>query len=157
MRHDENIKTIVMIPGPRTTTANGASVSAATYGTTGSTKGLVDVRGWDRARIRILKQTGTAQKATVRLAFQSASTTLFVSATALSGTTSGIVMNGVTTSGIQNLYDINLASYSGLKAFLNCKVTTSTTSGNVTVLCDLVRGEQFPPSTTGFTTITRYG
>lgn len=157
MRHDENTKLIRMIPAPRTVTANGQSVSAITYGSSGETKGIVDVRGWDRARIEISKQTGTAQKATVRIGFQSAKTTLFVSATPLSGTTSGIVMNGVTTSAITNLVDINLANYSGLKAFLTCKVTTCTTSGNVDVKCHLARGEQFPPSTTGYTTITRYG
>jgi hypothetical protein len=154
MRHDADFKIIRMIPHPRTTTANGQTVSAATYGTTGSTKGTVDLRGWDRAQIIIEKQAGTAQKLSkVYLGTQSAATTLWASTTPLPGFTSGIVLSSVTTSAAQWLVNINLAELSNRKAFLNCKVTTSTTSGNVDVSVLLMRGKQFPPATTGFTSV----
>jgi hypothetical protein len=154
MRHDENLHTIMMIPTVKLTASSSAS--AQTYGSASTTKGIVDTQGFDRARIRVLKWTGNSVKQTVRIGFQSGRSTLFVSATPLSGTTSGIIMNGVTTSAIQTLYDINLAQYAGRKRFLNAKLTNSTVSGYGTVICDLVRGEQSPPATTGFTTITRY-
>lgn len=156
MRQDQDIKWVNMIPAPRTTTANGQSVSAASYGTGGSTKGIADIRGYRRAVVFVTKQTGTAQKASVRLAFHSGSSTLFVSATPLTGTTSGLVLDGVTTSAICNRYVLDLTKLASTLAYMTAKVTTSTTSGNVGVYCMLTNAEQFPPSTTGFTTSTNY-
>jgi hypothetical protein len=154
MRYDADFKIIRMIPHPRTTTANGQTVSAATYGTTGSTKGTVDLRGWDRAQIIIEKQAGTAQKLSkVYLSFQSAASTLWASSTPITGFTSGIVLSSVTTSAATWLVNLNLAERSDRKAFLNTKITTSTTSGNVGVTCILTKGKEFPPGTTGFTTV----
>jgi len=158
MRHDRNFKLVRMIPAPRTTVANGQTVSAATYGSGGhGTMGIVDTLGWDRALIEVSKQAGTAQKLSkLHLGMQSGPATLWASCTPLSGYTSGIVLSNVTASAATWLIDINLAGYASRKRYLNCKVTTCTTSGNVDVKCRLTRGEQFPPSATGYTTITNY-
>lgn len=163
MRHDRNVKVVRMIPAPRTLTANGATVSAQTYGSGGNgLKGIVDTLAggveYDRVLVEISKQTGTAQKlSTVKLGMQSGAATLFASCTPLSGYTSGIVLSAITLSAVTYLIDINLAAYGSRKRYLNCKVTTCTTSGNVDVRARLIKGSQFPNATTGYTTITNYG
>lgn len=166
MRHDRNVKVVRMIPAPRTLTANGATVSAQTYGSGGNgLKGIVDTLAggveYDRVLIEISKQTGTAQKlSAVRLGMQSGANSVFTAAcgcTVLSGYTSGIVLSAITLSAVTYLIDINLAAYGSRKRYLNCKVTTCTTSGNVDVRARLIKGSQFPNATTGYTTITNYG
>lgn len=154
MRHDRNMKVVRCIPGPRTVTANGATVSAASYGSGGhGTKGIVDTLGWDWVRLEIRKQAGSAQKLSkVKVGFQSGAATLFASCSPLSGRTSGIVLSNVTASAAIWRVEINLAGYASRKRYMNTQATTSTTSGNVDVTAYLFRGEQVPPSTTGFTT-----
>lgn len=158
MRIDRNMKFKRMIPGPRTVTANGATVSAKTYGSGGhATLGVVDTLGWRRMRVELSKSTGTAQKLSkFYLGFQSGAATLWASCTPLSGFTSGIVLSSITTSSVTYAWDINLAAYKNRKRYLNCKVTTSTTSGNIEVRAYELDGEQFPPSTTGYVSITGY-
>lgn len=156
MRIDRNMQVKRMIPSPRTTTANGQTVSAKTYGSGGhATLGVANTQGWRRCRVEISKSTGTAQKLSkVYLGMQSGANTLWASCSPLSGYTSGIVLSNITLSSVIYAFDINLAAYRSRKQYMNCKVTTSTTSGNIEVRIYELEGEQFPPSTTGYTTIT---
>ncbi len=162
MRHDDDIKTVAMIPGPRHETANGASSSAKTYGSgavAGNLKGIVDTAGYRRARVRLIKSL-TSAPTSLRLFFQSGAATLCASAYnasgALSGYTSGKVFSVVAVSGGQYLVDIDLTTYSKRKRYLNAKVTTCNTCGYPMVLCDLTLADTFPPATTGYTTTIRY-
>jgi hypothetical protein len=156
MRIDRNLRMKRMLPSVRTTTANGQTISAATYGSGGhATLGVVDTQGWRRVRVEVSKQAGTAQKLSkLYLGMQSGATTLWASCSPLSGYTSGIVLSAITTSSVTYAFDINLTGYRSRKRYLNCKLTTSTTSGNVEVRAYELEGEQFPPSTTGYTSIT---
>ena len=84
MRHYLDRKVIRMIPAPRHATANGATSSARTYGigTLETHKfGLVDTAGWDVAIITVRKSSGTACKSSWRIGEQSATGTLYASAT----------------------------------------------------------------------------
>jgi hypothetical protein len=156
MRLDRAYRFKRMIPAPRTTTANGQTVSAASYGSGGhASRGIVDTLGYARVRITLSKQTGTAQKLSkFYLGMQSGAATLWASCTPLSGFTSGIVLSSITTSSVSYAWDINLRQYPNRKRYLNCKVTTSTTSGNIDVRAELLEPETFPPSTTGYVSIT---
>lgn len=163
MRHDEDLKVVRMIPIPRHETANGASSSAATYGSggaTGNLRGIVDTLGYRRARIE-LRKSMTSAPTTLRLAMQSGAATLFASAYnasgSLSGYTSGKVFTQVAASGRTYVIDIDLSAYGKRKRYLNAKLTTCNTCGYNDVSCYLTNAEQFPPATTGYTTTIRLG
>lgn len=142
MQNDVRVKQ--MIPGRRTTTAAGVTTSAATYGSGGHTSlGIFDMQDCEHVEVWMLKQTGTAQKASVRLYEQSAATTLIASATAM---TSGMI-SAITTSSYIARFVIR--NHPQRKRYLNAIVVTSTTSGNVSVVAFGRRNKQSPPSTTG--------
>lgn len=157
MRQDRRIRRWRMIPGVKVT---NTTASAATYGSGGNgTLGIVDTRGLSRVRIEVSRgKTGTASKIkSVHIGFQSGATTLMASSTLLSGYTSGNVFTSTTASGNIYAFDINLLTISNRKRYLNCKVVTSTTSNNICVDAFGTELEQFPPSTTGYTSITNIG
>lgn len=159
MQHFLNQKVVRAIPAPKTTTANGHTVSAATYGSGGNgLKGIVDTTGYDYAVIEIRKSSGTAQKLSkVKIGFQSGPTTLFASCTPLSGLTSGNILSASpTTSGLMIGYGIALNQYSLRKRYMNTQLITSTTCGNVDVSVRLIRGDTFPPSVTGYSSFVKY-
>lgn len=139
-----DVKVKQMLPGRRTTTANGMTTSAATYGSGGHTSlGIFDMQDCEDVEVWMLKQTGTAQKASVRLYEQSGAATLIASATALA---SGMI-SAITTSGYIARFIIK--NHAARKRYLNAICVTSTTSGNVTVLAFGHRNRQSPPATTG--------
>lgn len=158
MRLDRAFRMKRMLPAPKTTTANGQTVSAASYGSGGhATKGILDTQGWGRVRIEVSKSGGTAQKLSkIKFGMQSGATTLFASCTPLSGYTSGVLLSGITTSAVAYAYDINLRAYRSRKRYLNCQLITSTTSGNVEVRAFLSEPEQFPvaDASNGYVSIT---
>ena len=158
MRHDRNVKVVRMIPIPQL--GANATVSAGTYGSGGhGTKGIVDTRGFNRALIEVRRGGGATKVKSVHIGFQSGATTLMASSTLLSGYTSGNWFTSSSTSQSVWLLDINLNSITNAKRYLNCKVVTSAASSiaKIDVTCRLTRGEQFPPSTTGYTSTTAVG
>lgn len=165
MRWDRDYKLVRMIPGVKVT---NTSASARTYGSGGhGTLGVVDTMpggvAYDRCRISICRNTGTASKVkSCKVFFQSGAATLCASAYnasgALSGYTSGSWLASSSTSGTMlGTLDVNLAGYSKRKRYINALVATSTTSNAIELRCELYRGAAFPPSTTGLGTITVYG
>lgn len=158
-RNDRFYRRRMLLPMVRTTTANGQTISAATYGSGGATgtTGIMDLQGYRRVHVIVAKQAGTAQKLSkLKLGFQSGAATLFASCSPLTGVTSGIVLSSITTSRASYLIDIDLTAQSNLKRYLNCLLTTSTTSGNILVEAYGVDPEQCPPSTTGFTSVQTF-
>lgn len=157
MRWDRDFKLVRMIRLSKTT--SGAALSANAYGSTGSTAGVVDTTGWDRCRLELSFQarTNTTTQAvkTLKIGFQSAVSTLYASATVFSGLASGIVLSAKTSKCAIYAVDFALHNNGSRKRFMNCKyVYSGGTSGSVELRAYLYRGEQFPPSTTGFTALS---
>lgn len=152
-----DFKVWTMIPMPRHETANGATSSAATYGSGGGTagRGVVDTLGYDYIEFLFIKNTGTAAKCTLRFAEQSGAATLFASATALTGGT----LSAVTASAV--VYRFPVINRASRKRYMNCKLTTSTTCGYSCVLAILRKGRIQPGGTTvgtiGVTTTQEVG
>lgn len=158
MQYFQDVKTIRMIPMQHgaLTTAAGDAVSAASYGSGGSTsgRGIVDTQGADFAIIKLFRAKGNASKIrTWKIGHQSGAAAVF-SATCGTSIIASALQCGFTTSNTCHKYVINLRG-AAYKRYLNAKVNTCTTSTEVEIQCDLVFLDSFPPSG-GCFTVTRY-
>jgi len=154
MRRDRADKVIQMIPTRKIT---NASVSAGTYGSGGNgTKGIVDTAGYDLVRVEVSHGVGNTKLTKFHLGFLSAPNFAIASATLFSGLTSGIVLSNKTASQSVYGFDLYLPGITH-KRYMTCKLTNSTTSCPFSVTARLRMANEFPPATTGFTSLTQYG
>lgn len=144
MIHNRDVRITRMIPGAKN--ANTA-LSSITYGSAaGAIRGTADMAGCDLALILVTHNVGNATKNIWRFYEASAATTKTGSATIITGFTAS---NTVSTAIYGYYYNPNAH-----KRFLSCKLSAVTSSTWGEVLCIHGRNEQFPPATTGITTVT---
>lgn len=144
MLHNRDVRITRMVPGAKV--AN-SSTSSIVYGSAaGALRGNADMAGCDLALIIITHNVGHATKNIWRFYEASAATTKTASATAITAFTGS---NTVSTAIYGYYYNANAH-----KRFLSCKLSAVTSSTWAEVLCIHHRNEQFPPATTGFTSVT---
>lgn len=144
MLHNRDVRITRMVPGAKV--AN-SSTSSIVYGSAaGAIRGNADMKESDLALIIVTHNVGHATKNIWRFYEASAAATKTVSATIISSFTGS---NTVSTAVYGYYYQPNAH-----KRFLSCKLSAVTSSTWAEVLCIHGRNEQFPPATTGFTSIT---
>jgi hypothetical protein len=148
VRSTEDIKIITMIPPNMHVKA-----SAGTFGSGVDASGIVDTAGFNKALV-ILGLGATQSAGGFTMKHQSGVATLMASATAFDPAVSLAIAASTTDSYEKHAYYLDLTQ-GEIKRYLNCKLSYATgKSCDAYVICLLMRGEQVPPDSTGFTSVT---
>lgn len=155
MQQQESIQWIK--PNANTGTANLAPIQRNGAGKTAS--GYIDGRGFSKLRVQFTRFINSTAAAGPGFKFwlrHCPSTNAWTSGTSLGTVVSGVTVTSANTQ-VAYAYDIDMA---GIGPFLVAKLSQTTTSGCVGVICEGIRGTNNPATnralvaTTGFTSLT---